>query len=130
MSGRVVHFEIPFDDGERARGFYRDAFGWDIQEMPGFEYFFVSTGPLTEQGMPAEPGYVGGGMMKRESPIDRPVITVDVDDIDAALEKVASLGGSTVLGKQEVGEMGFTAYLKDSEGNLIGLWQSATPPTA
>jgi predicted enzyme related to lactoylglutathione lyase len=30
MSGRVVHFEVPFDDGDRARAFYQNAFGWDI----------------------------------------------------------------------------------------------------
>ena len=34
MSGRVVHFEIPFDDGERGSAFYRDVFGWEIQSMP------------------------------------------------------------------------------------------------
>ena len=34
MSGRVVHFEIPYDDGERARRFYKEAFDWQLQEMP------------------------------------------------------------------------------------------------
>ena len=32
MSGRIVHFEIPFDDGDRARSFYKDAFGWKLDE--------------------------------------------------------------------------------------------------
>ena len=64
MSGRVVHFEIPFDDAERARGFYKDLFGWQIQEMPGMDYTIVSTGPSGEQG-PTEPGYIGGGMGQR-----------------------------------------------------------------
>jgi predicted enzyme related to lactoylglutathione lyase len=35
MSGRVVHFEIPFDDGDRARAFYREAFGWQLQDWEG-----------------------------------------------------------------------------------------------
>ena len=34
MSGRVVHFEVPFDDGDRARSVYKEAFGWQLQTMP------------------------------------------------------------------------------------------------
>ena len=30
MSGRVVHFEMPFDDGDRASDFYTRAFGWQL----------------------------------------------------------------------------------------------------
>jgi predicted enzyme related to lactoylglutathione lyase len=124
MSGRVVHFEIPFDDGERARTFYREAFGWVINEIPELHYSLVQTGPIGEDGFPAEGGYIGGGMLKRESPTDRPVITIDVEDIDAALATIESLGGMTVLGRQDVGDMGWAAYFKDVEGNLMGLWQS------
>ena len=124
MSGRVVHFEIPFDDADRARAFYREAFGWVINEIPELRYSLVQTGPITEEGFPAEVGYIGGGMLKRESPTDRPVITIDVDDIDAALAKIESLGGMTVLGRQDVGDMGWAAYFKDVECNLMGLWQS------
>lgn len=126
MSARVVHFEVPFDDGDRARGFYRDVFGWQIQHMPEFAYTMVSTGPTSDEGMPTEPGYIGGGMFQRQEPISRPVITLAVDDIDATLAAVADHGGSTVRGKEPVGEMGFAAYFADSEGNLMGLWQSAT----
>ena len=45
MSGRIVHFELPYDDAERARSFYGGVFGWDIQSYPGMEYSMVSTGP-------------------------------------------------------------------------------------
>ena len=125
MSGRIVHFEIPFDDGDRARAFYRDAFDWNIMEIPEMGYTMVSTGPVSEQGAPTEPGYVNGGMLRRETPVGSPVLTVDCDDIEAALAKVETLGGSRVTGKQPVAEMGWSAYFKDSEGNLMGLWQSA-----
>jgi uncharacterized protein len=84
----------------------------------------VQTGPTTDEGFPSDVGYIGGGMIKRESPTDRPVITIDVDDIDAALGKIEGLGGMTVLGRQDVGDMGWAAYFKDVEGNLMGLWQS------
>lgn len=124
MTGRVVHFEIPFDDGDRARKFYADAFGWDIVEIPDMHYSIVTTGPTGDGGRPTEAGYIGGGMLKRESPTDRPVITIDVEDIDEALAKVESLGGMAVLGRQNVGDMGYAAYFKDVEGNLMGLWQA------
>jgi predicted enzyme related to lactoylglutathione lyase len=125
MSGRVVHFEIPFDDGDRARGFYADVFGWNLMEMPEMSYTMVATGPTDPQGPPSEPGFINGGMMQRGDPVGSPVITVDVDDIDAALAKIEKLGGSAVGSKQPVGDMGFAAYFKDPEGNLLGLWQNA-----
>ncbi|HET8961738.1 VOC family protein [Nocardioides sp.] len=124
MSGRVVHFEIPFDDGDRARAFYRDAFGWQLQEWDEGAYTLVSTGPSGEQG-PEEPGFVNGGMMRRENPGDGPIVVIDVEDIDAALARIEELGGQTLLGRQPVGEMGWAAYFKDVEGNSMGLWQTA-----
>ena len=75
--------------------------------------------------MPAEPGYIGGGMFARQRDVGTPVITIDVDDIDTALADVEAHGGATVQKKIPVGEMGFAAYFTDSEGNLLGLWQSA-----
>lgn len=124
MSGKVVHFEIPFDDGDRARNFYREVFGWEINDQLMPHYSIVQTGPTDADGWPVDSGYIGGGMLKRESPADRPVITIDVEDIDAALAKIEELGGQTLLGRQEVGEMGWAAYFKDVEGNLMGLFQN------
>ena len=124
MSGRVVHFEIPFDDGDRARAFYRDAFGWQLQEWDEGSYTLVTTGPSGETG-PEESGFINGGMMRREGPGDGPIIVIDVEDIDAALENIEKLGGQTLLGRQAVGEMGWAAYFKDVEGNSMGLWQTA-----
>jgi len=125
MSGRVVHFEIPFDDGDRARAFYREAFGWELLEMPEMSYTMVTTGPSGESG-PEEPGYIGGGMLRRESPNEGPVVVIDVQDIDASLATIESLGGSMLVPRQQVGDMGWAAYFKDVEGNIMGLWQSAT----
>jgi uncharacterized protein len=125
MSGRVVHFEIPFDDGDRARAFYREAFGWELQSMPEMGYTMVSTGPNGEQG-PSEPGFINGGMMAREdSPSSGPIVVVDVDSIDKSLARIGELGGEVLVPKQPVGEMGSTAYVRDTEGNVIGLWETA-----
>ena len=125
MSARVVHFEVPFDDVDRARGFYRDVFEWQIQPIPEMDYNIVSTGPVSDEGMPSEPGYIGGGMMQRQAPYNTPVITLQVDDIDATLIAIEKHGGSAVGEKLPVGDMGFAAYFNDSEGNLMGLWQNA-----
>ena len=125
MSGRVVHFEIPYDDGERARRFYAEAFDWQLQEMPGMEYTLVASGPTGDTG-PSEPGFINGGMLAREeSAAPGPVVVLDVPSIDAALATVERLGGSTVVPKRPVGAMGFTAYVQDPEGNVVGLWETA-----
>ena len=125
MSGQVVHFEIPVDDMDRAQDFYRDAFGWQLTTVPEMRYTLVSTTPAGPDGRPSEPGAINGGMLARQAPITAPIVTIDVDDIDDALASVEKLGGKAVISRQAVGEMGFSAYFTDTEGNLIGLWQSA-----
>lgn len=126
MSGRIVHFELPYDDRERASAFYGELFGWDLQSYPGMDYTMVSTGPTGEQG-PTEPGFINGGMGPRASAGESPRVVIDVDDIDSTLKAIQDKGGSVALAKQPVGEMGYTAYFTDTEGNVVGLWQT-TPP--
>lgn len=124
MAGGVVHFEIPADDEGRARDFYTSAFGWKFQVLPEMEYSLAMTTPMDEAGRPAVSGSINGGLFRRGE-LTAPVVTVDVDDIDAALEKIAALGGSVFRAKMEVPGMGWNAYFKDSEGNIVGLWQNA-----
>lgn len=124
MSGRVVHFEIPFDDQDRAHAFYAEAFGWSLVPLPEMHYVLATTGP-SDQGPPGEPGFINGGLLQRGAPVSGPVLTLEVEDIDASLEQVERLGGATVSSRQPVGEMGFSAYFTDPEGNLMGLWQNA-----
>jgi predicted enzyme related to lactoylglutathione lyase len=124
MSGRVVHFEVPFEDRERAGGFYSDAFGWKLVPIPEMSYTLVTTGP-SEQGPPSEPGFINGGMLERGAELRGPVVTIEVDDIDATLRRIESLGGTTISPMEQVGDMGFAAYFTDTEGNLMGLWQNA-----
>jgi uncharacterized protein len=123
--GGVVHFEIPADDQERARSFYSGAFGWKINPMPEMNYNTVTTTPTDEAtGRPNEPGAINGGLMGREGELVNTVITVDVADIDATLKTVAELGGSVVLPKSAIPDMGFFAYFRDTEGNVLGLWEN------
>jgi predicted enzyme related to lactoylglutathione lyase len=122
---KVVHFELPADDTERAQAFYAEAFGWQLNSMPGMGYTLVTTTATNERGQVSEAGGINGGMLARQAPITAPVITIGVDDIDVALDKIEKLGGRTALGRQTVGEMGFSAYFTDTEGNVVGLWQNA-----
>ncbi|RSM54694.1 glyoxalase [Actinoplanes sp. ATCC 53533] len=122
---KVVHFEVPFDDADRAHTFYREAFGWQLQTMPEMGYTLATTTPGDESGRPSEPGSINGGMLAKQGPITGPVIVIGVDDLDDAVARVEKLGGSVAIGRQPVGDMGFAAYVNDTEGNLIGLWQNA-----
>jgi uncharacterized protein len=131
MSGRVVHFEIPVDDVERAQRFYHEAFGWVMNSMPQMQYTLVSTTETDDAGRPVAVGGINGGMFARQDALTNPIVTIEVDDMDDALTLVDKLGGKTVVGKQAVGDMGFSAYFTDPEGNVLGLWQSiARPPAA
>lgn len=121
---KVVHFEIPADDIDRAKSFYHNSFGWETQDMPEFKYVIARTVAADEQGVPKEAGAINGGMFKRDPSMPHPQIYIDVTDIEQALKKVIEIGGEVVRGKTPVGEMGFVANFKDSEGNIVGLWQN------
>jgi len=123
--GKVVHFEIPADDLSRAKKFYGTVFGWRADEVPEMEYVMIGTTESDENGMPKQPGAINGGMLKRQDPVRHPVVTIDVENMDDALAKVKMNGGQIVREKLPVGEMGFAAYFKDPEGNVIGLWQNS-----
>lgn len=70
-----------------------------------------------------EPGAINGGMMKRQPPLNSPVITINVENIEDAMKNIKKMGGEIVMGKIEVADMGYAAYFKDTEGNIIGIWQ-------
>ena len=95
---KVVHFEIPADNVDRAKNFYGSVFGWELQTMPmgEGEYTSVKTTDVDEQTqLPTEPGAINGGMFQRDERLKTPVITIDVDGIDDALKQIEAEGGST-----------------------------------
>ena len=120
---KVVHFEIPADDPERAQNFYKKIFGWKINAVPGIPYFIINTVETDEKNMPKELGAINGGMMQRNAPDESPVIVVSVKSVEEYLKKIEKEGGKVVLPLQEVGGMGLYARICDTEGNIIGLWQ-------
>lgn len=110
---RPVHFEIPAQDPERAKKFFSDVFGWTFQT--GFpDYHFAMTG----EG----PG-IDGAIMKRPGPVTN---AIQVDSIDAYIERVQTSGGTIVVPKTEIPGMGWYANFTDTEGNIHSLWQMAS----
>jgi predicted enzyme related to lactoylglutathione lyase len=121
----VVHFEIPAKDVKRASAFYSKAFGWNITQFPNFEYWSLVTTASDKDGTPTSHGSINGGMGKKGVMAPKDVtVTISVPDIDAALATVKKLGGKMSGKKMPVGDMGFSAYFEDTEGNIIGLFQS------
>ncbi len=117
MSSRVVHFELPVDDFKRAGDFYRNVFGWEITAYPGeAEYYLVKTGEEGELG-------IDGGLTAR-SALSHTTNTVDVADLDEAVAKVEANGGRVFAPRMEIPNVGWLAYVEDTEGNVLGMMQS------
>jgi uncharacterized protein len=123
---KVVHFEIPSDDLARAKEFYGSIFGWEINEIPEVNYTSLTTNQVDEQQLPKERGVINGGMFKRSPEVpSTPVITIGVDDVEISLKEIEAHGGTVVAPRTEVPGMGAFAYFKDTEGNVLGLWETA-----
>jgi predicted enzyme related to lactoylglutathione lyase len=124
MPDSVVHFEIPVDNMARAQKFYKETFGWSINAMPEMGYAILGTAINNEEGRPTQPGAINGGMLKREDPVKHTVVTIKVGSIDEAEKRIQKNGGKMIRKKLPVGDMGFAAYFQDSEGNVVGLWET------
>jgi predicted enzyme related to lactoylglutathione lyase len=125
---KVVHFEIPANDIERAKKFYREIFGWKIQDWPmpnGSVYTGVRTVEIDEKTfLPKEVGAINGAIVKKDEIVNTPVITVNVSSIDECVEKIIKAGGKLLKPKVEITGLGYYAYVQDTEGNLLALWQT------
>ena len=118
MSSRVVHFELPADDPDRCAKFYADAFGWKVDKWGGpTDYWLVTTGEAPEVG-------IDGGIGRRQGTDDQTTNTIDVPDLDAAVDKVVASGGTITNPKHAVPGVGWLAYATDTEGNPFGIMQA------
>ena len=109
MPNPVVHFEIIGKDGEKLRDFYSKAFGWSMQVAPGMDYGLVDTGG---QG-------INGGVGQGEQ--TSVTFYIEVDDPQAYLNKIESMGGKTVVPVTVIPNMVTFAQFTDPEGNVVGL---------
>lgn len=128
----VVHFEMPYQDKDRAAKFYTTAFGWQMQmmgpEMGEYVVAATSESDATTR-RPIEPGRINGGMYKKTEDSQYPSFVIAVDDITAAIEKVKAAGGTVIGGSKKNGEpeeipgIGLFASFIDTEGNRLSLLQ-------
>ena len=116
--GRVVHFEITADDPKRAAKFYSELFDWKMNDsgMPNMDYTLVTTGDEKDMG-------IDGAIMPRTYRQQPVINTIAVDDLKDILEKVKAAGGESVGDVQDIPGIGKFSYIKDTEGNLVGLLQ-------
>jgi len=120
LMSTIVHFDVPAENIERAKKFYSVLFDWKFESYPGMQYNLVTTTNL--DGAPG----IGGGMGKRMDPSQHIVNYFGVKSIDASIQQVKSLGGSILMNKMAVQQMGYLATCLDTEGNTFGLWEADT----
>jgi predicted enzyme related to lactoylglutathione lyase len=117
MANPFVHVELSSTNLEAAKSFYGKLFDWKLEDTPmdNETYTLIQVGEGT-----------GGGMMKQMIP-GAPsawLAYVEVDDIQAATKKVASLGGKVMRDVTEVPKMGWFSIIVDPAGAALGLWKS------
>lgn len=118
---KIVHFEVPVDDPDRAVAFYAGVLGWEINRYAEAPYWLVTAGADDEPG-------ANGALTVRDESHPYPVLIAGVDDLDKTLQRVDEHGGVLVQPKMPVPGVGWSAYVKDSEGNLVGLFQPDPAP--
>ncbi len=125
MAGRpIVHMEIVTSNLEASDKFYAEAFGWNIQVDPTFNYhqFQTGAGPggafmTPMEGTPEYPTYKMGEVL----------LYIDSADIDADLAKIESLGGKVLNPKFEIPNTGWMAVFQDPGGSRLALYTNMHP---
>ena len=115
---RVIHFELPAENPERAMAFYSQVFGWEFHKWDGpMEYWLVKTGPEEAFG-------INGGLAAHDPQFPKaPINVIDVEEIDVAIAAVKAAGGTITMEKHEIPGVGWLAYFTDTEGIISGIMQ-------
>jgi predicted enzyme related to lactoylglutathione lyase len=113
MAAPVTHFEVNLKDAKRGHEFYSQLFGWKLSVMPQMNYGMVDTG--VKLG-------INGGIGQLEAN-GQPSVTfyVQVEDVQAYLDRAIGLGGRVITPVQVVPDMVTFAQFADFEGNVVGL---------
>jgi predicted enzyme related to lactoylglutathione lyase len=114
----VVHFEIIAADGERAQRYYSELFGWEIDSNNPMNYGLIPREGNTNADGVGIGGGIGSGP---EGYAGHATFYVEVPDVEAALAKAESLGGSRMMGPDEVMEGLVIGLFTDPEGHVVGL---------
>jgi predicted enzyme related to lactoylglutathione lyase len=116
MGRPVVHFEIGCRDRARTGDFYAKLFGWQI----------TAAGPASNIETGSPQGISGHITSLGHEPEHYTMFYVDVEDVQAALDKAAALGGKTLVAPITI-PTGTFAWFTDPDGNTIGLLKTAKP---
>ena len=121
----VVFFEVPADDMSRAKRFYEQVFGWEIDSSYA-RYFWVHTEPkLSGSHRSRGTGQVNGALQQKDDAIQMTRVVVQVASIDAVTERIAACGGSILLPKRSIAGTAMAyAIVRDTEGNEINLMEN------
>jgi uncharacterized protein len=123
MGQPVVHFEIVGQDGEKLQSYYSELFGWSIDANNPMKYGIVAR----EDNVNSDGIGIGGGVATGpEGYPGHVTFYVEVPDAEAALAKAESLGGTRVMGPDEVMEGLVIGLFNDPEGHVIGVIQSGS----
>ena len=123
MGAPVIHFEIITKDPDALSAFYRDAFEWGLQDAgPGGTGIpkYIICKP-TNQDFPERSINGGIGALPPNGYDGHVTFYIAVDDIEAALEKVQSLGGKRMMGPEKVPNGPQIGLFQDPQGHVIGL---------
>ena len=115
MGNPIVHFEIGCKDNEKTKQFYSKLFDWEVEQL----------GPAGKISTGSEAGIGGHITSLGHEPHNYVTVYAEVDDIPACLKKAEALGGNTMVPETEIPGQGHFAWLKDINGNIIGLWKPA-----
>lgn len=122
MGQPVVHFEIMGTDAQKLRGYYSALFGWEINAENPMNYGIVARDGNTN----ADGAGIGGGVgAAPEGYPGHVTFYVEVADVEAALAKAETLGGSRMMGPDKVMEGVEIGLFNDPEGHLVGVVKSA-----
>ena len=123
MGQPVVHFEILGKDAEKLQSYYSELFGWEVDSNNPMNYGMVPR----EGNVSAEGIGIGGGVGKApEGYSGHVTLYVEVPDVEAALAKAESLGGSRMLGPEKVMDQVELGLFNDPEGHVIGVVKSVS----
>lgn len=117
MKNTIVWYDLPVKNLGRAKKFYEAIFETELQIM--------ENGKNTMAMFPFAPDSAGIALV--EGPNAKPSDSAGViyfnggDDLALPLGRVISAGGSVVLDKTDMGDHGFMAQFKDTEGNIVAL---------
>lgn len=123
MGQPVLHFEVIGKDAKKLQRYYSELFGWEIDSNNPMDYGVVQR----EGNTNAEGVGIGGGVgAGPEGYSGHVTFYVEVPDVEAALAKAESLGGSRLMGPDKVMDQLEIGQFADPEGHVIGVMKSTS----